>query len=124
MKKILIVEDDAITARIYKTCLEKEGYEVDVAGDGLTGFDRLIQFRPDGMLVDLMLPKMSGVEVIKKVRAIEAYRGMPIIAFTNAFVPAMVEQVKAAGASAVLDKATINGSILAASFREVLGSRE
>ena len=62
MKKILIIEDDPIVGHIYQTRLEKEGYEVDIAHDGQSGFYRIHEFKPDAVLLDLMLPKMNGVE--------------------------------------------------------------
>src|SRR6058998_1283800 len=92
MKKILIIEDDPIAAYIYRNRLEKEGYRVEVAVDGQSGFDRLVEFRPDGLLLDLMLPKTSGIELLKAIRNLEHFRGLPVIAYTNAFVPNMIEE--------------------------------
>src|SRR5437899_5368795 len=104
MKRILIIEDDPLTAKIYRGCLEKSGYEVDVAGDAQSGLDRLSQFQPQGILLDLMLPKVNGADLLKKIRAMEGFQNLPVIGFTNAFVPGMVEQMKAAGANQVFDK--------------------
>src|SRR5436853_3648061 len=103
MKKILIIEDDHITARIYRTLLEKEGYRVEVAADGQSGLERLMEFRPDGLLLDLMLPKTSGAELLKKIRALDYFQDLPVVAVTNAFVPQMVQDAFGAGATAVFD---------------------
>src|SRR5438034_11584985 len=87
MKRILIIEDDPLTAQIYRGCQEKSGYEVEVATDAQSGFDRLSQFRPEGLLLDLMLPNVSGTDLLKKIRATSGFENLPVIGFTNAFVP-------------------------------------
>jgi glucose-1-phosphate thymidylyltransferase len=69
MKKILIIEDDPIVARIYQNRLQKEACEVEIATDGQSGFYRIHEFQPDAVLLDLMLPKMNGVDILKKIRA-------------------------------------------------------
>ncbi|MCI0747622.1 MAG: response regulator [Verrucomicrobia subdivision 3 bacterium] len=107
MKKILIVEDDPIVAHIYQTRLEKEGYEVEIAPDGQSGFYRIHEFKPDAVLLDLMLPKMNGVEILKKIRAQGKFAQTPVIVFTNAYVPNMIHESFQAGATQVFNKATL-----------------
>src|SRR5439155_14370092 len=107
MKKILIIEDDPIVAHIYRTRLEKEGYEVEIAPDGQSGFYRIHEFRPDAVLLDLMLPKMNGVDILKKIRAQGQFCKTPIIVFTNAYVPNMIHESFGAGATQVFNKATV-----------------
>src|SRR5260370_30703219 len=107
MKKLLIVEDDPIIAHIYRTRLEKENYEVEIAPDGQSGFYRIQEFRPDVVLLDLMLPKMNGVEILKKIRAQPQFVKVPIIVFTNAYVPNMINESFQAGATQVFNKATL-----------------
>src|SRR5580765_1543515 len=107
MKKVLIVEDDTIVAHIYRTRLEKEGYEVEIAVDGQSGFYRIHEFEPDAVLLDLMLPKMNGVEILKKIRAQAKFKTVPIIVFTNAYVANMINEAFVAGATLVFNKATL-----------------
>jgi CheY-like chemotaxis protein len=107
MKKILIIEDDPIVAHIYQTRLEKGGYYVETCADGQSGFYRVHEFNPDGILLDLMLPKMNGVEILKKIRAQPKFSSVPIVVFTNAFVPNMIQEAYSAGASHVFNKATL-----------------
>jgi DNA-binding response OmpR family regulator len=107
MKKILIIEDDPIVAHIYQTRLEKEGYEVEISHDGQSGFYRIHEFKPDAVLLDLMLPKMNGVEILKKIRAQSQFGQTPIIVFTNAYVPNMIHESFGAGATQVFNKATL-----------------
>ena len=107
MKKLLIVEDDPIVAHIYRTRLEKESYEVEIAPDGQSGFYRIHEFHPDVVLLDLMLPKMNGIEILKKIRAQPQFLKVPIIVFTNAYVPNMINESFQAGATQVFNKATL-----------------
>jgi DNA-binding response OmpR family regulator len=107
MKKVIIIEDDPIVAHIYRTRLEKEGYSVETCADGQNGFYRIHEFNPDAVLLDLMLPKMNGVDILKKIRAQSKYGRIPIVVFTNAYVPNMIQEAFSAGASQVFNKATI-----------------
>jgi DNA-binding response OmpR family regulator len=68
MKKILIIEDNQIVANVYRNKLAVEGYQTEIALDGETGLKMMRTFQPDIIILDLMLPKMSGVDVIKEVR--------------------------------------------------------
>lgn len=107
MKKVLIIEDDPIVGHIYKTRLEKDGFEIEVCTDGQAGFYRTHEFHPDIVLLDLMLPKMNGIEILKKLRAQPQFSHLPVIVFTNAYVPNMIQEAFSAGASQVFNKATL-----------------
>lgn len=65
---ILVIEDDAAISRVLKLELEHEGYDVDVAADGLSGLERALK-EPDLVILDLMLPRMDGMEVCRRVRS-------------------------------------------------------
>lgn len=107
MKKILVIEDDPIIAHIYRTRFEREGYQVEISADGQTGFYRVHEFRPDAVLLDLMLPKMNGIDILKKIRAQGQFGKVPVIVFTNAYVPNMIQEAFGAGATQVFNKATL-----------------
>ncbi|HAM71956.1 MAG TPA: hypothetical protein DCM86_09970 [Verrucomicrobiales bacterium] len=107
MKKILIIEDDVIVSSVYKNLLEGKGFSVMVATDGQTGYYQMTEFRPDAVLLDLMLPKMNGVEILRKIRAQRQFQAIPVLVFTNAYVPNMVEVATQAGANFVFSKSTL-----------------
>src|ERR1043166_312091 len=98
MKKILIVEDDPIVANIYRSRFEKEGFEVQIAQDGQQGFFQVSGFKPDAVLLDLMLPKMNGLDVLRKIRAQKEFEQVPVYVLTNAYVTSMISDATAAGA--------------------------
>jgi CheY-like chemotaxis protein len=107
MKRILIIEDDPIITHIYRTHLENETYTVEACSDGQTGFERLEEINPDAILLDLMLPRMNGIDFLKKVRAQSKFASIPIVVFTNAYLPNMIQEAVSAGASHVYSKASL-----------------
>jgi CheY-like chemotaxis protein len=107
MKKVLIIEDDPIVSHIYCSRLEKEGFEVEVATDGQAGYYRLYESKPHAMLLDLMLPKLNGIDLLKKIRATREFEKLPVVVFTNAYVANMIHESFSAGASAVYNKSTV-----------------
>ncbi len=106
MKKILIIEDDQIVANIYRQKLAMEGFQVQIAPDGESGLQSVRNLHPDAVILDLMLPKLSGVDLMKKVRAEPAFEKLPIIVFSNTYLTNMVQDAWKAGATKCLSKAS------------------
>jgi len=79
MKKILIVDDEVAIRDLLSMLLKREGYNVQTAADGETGFSLAKSYKPDLVLLDLMLPDIDGHDVCKK---IHEYRNIPIIMIT------------------------------------------
>jgi two-component system response regulator MprA len=67
--RVLVVEDDLDIAGVLRRSLDKEGYEVRLAGDGQAALDQSTEFQPDAVVLDLGLPKLDGVEVCRRLRA-------------------------------------------------------
>lgn len=116
--RILIVEDDPVAARVYGQYLKRGGYHVMVATDGHTGLQKVGQLRPDGVLLDIMLPGMNGIEVLKQIRATNAE--LPVVVYTNGFVPLLVDEVVAAGATHVFNKISLTSQELSNAFDKSL----
>ncbi len=83
MKKILLVEDDKFLSNILKLKLEKSGFEVVDAFDGEEALKKLRAFRPDLMLLDIILPKKGGFELLTEMKGDEALSGVPVIIISN-----------------------------------------
>ena len=104
MKKILIIEDDQIVSNVYRNKLAVEGYQAEVALDGETGLKMMRTFQPDAIVLDLMLPKMSGVEVIKQIRSEADFSKLPIIVFSNTYLTNLIQDAWKAGATKCVSK--------------------
>ncbi len=81
-KKILIVDDDQIVSLTIKRVLELKGYQIAIALNGEEGLEKTKSSPPDLIILDLMLPKLSGEEVCKKIRQDEKLEHLPIIMLT------------------------------------------
>lgn len=81
--KVLIVEDDAAIAKLYKTELVSKGYQVEVAPNGDLGIAKAKQWHPDLALVDIMMPKTNGIDVLKAIKADPDIKNTIIIMLTN-----------------------------------------
>jgi len=80
--RVLIVEDEKALAEILEYNFKKEGYSVDTASDGEIALDKIIFKAPDLVILDWMLPKLSGIELCKKVRSNKKIKNIPIIMLT------------------------------------------
>lgn len=83
MTKIAIIEDDVAITQMYQLKFESDGFEVVTAENGLMGVELAEKTKPDVILVDLMMPEMSGQEVVARIRAADWGRQMRIIILTN-----------------------------------------
>jgi len=104
MKKVLIVEDDQIVANIYRNKFSVDGFDVEVALDGHAGLEMVRNFRPDAIILDLMMPKMSGVDFMKQIRAQPELKQLPVIVFSNTYLSNLVQDAWKAGATKCLSK--------------------
>ena len=121
MKKVLIIEDDQIIANIYRNKLSVEGFQVEIALDGEAGMTTMREFHPDAVLLDLMLPKVTGVELMKQMRAETDFAQMPIIVFSNTYLSNMVQEAWKAGATKCLSKASCTPKHVIEALRSTLG---
>ena len=106
MKKILIIEDDQIVANVYRNKLAVEGYQAEVAADGESGLKVMRTFQPQLIILDLMLPTISGVEVIREIRKEPDFIKTPIIVFSNTYLTNLIQDAWRAGANKCLSKSS------------------
>src|SRR5579862_4258147 len=104
--KILIIEDDQLVANIYRNKFALEGFAAETASDGDIGLELLQSFRPDAVLLDLVLPRVTGLEVMRKLRAQKEFQELPVIVISNTYLTNMVQEAWKAGATKCLSKAS------------------
>jgi CheY-like chemotaxis protein len=83
MAKILVVEDDPLMSRMYQKIFTFEGYEVEMAGDGEEGIEKVRSTKPTLVLMDIMMPKMNGLQALEKLKADPETKAIPVIMLTN-----------------------------------------
>ena len=98
--RAFVVEDDPDFRELVRDVLERAGWVVDVADDGIAALGRIRHVIPDVIVLDLVMPNLDGVEVLKLLRSTEVGRQIPIVVTTGARVDATVRDL----ASAVLVK--------------------
>ena len=119
MKKIVIIEDNEVIARLYENKLKAAGNTVHVAYDGLTGLELIHSVKPNLVLLDLMLPNMSGIEVIRKIRRDHRFTSLPIMAYSGADDDVLAEAV-AAGSTTVISKNEASLKEILEQFNELM----
>lgn len=78
-KKVLVVDDDRVIQQLLEVNLELEGYEVLTAGDGEQALVRVKEFSPDVVILDIMMPKLDGIEVCRRLKADPSTADLPVI---------------------------------------------
>ena len=81
--KVAIIEDDIAIVQMYRTKFESSGYEVETAGDGITGPQLIASFHPDVILLDLMMPNMGGLDMSAALRKQPEGKDAKVIVLTN-----------------------------------------
>jgi two-component system cell cycle response regulator DivK len=104
MTTILYVEDNELNRKIVRDLLKRTKYRLVEAHDGETGVAKALEIKPDLILMDIQLPKISGLDATKKLRAEAATANTPIIAITSFALSGDDVKAKEAGATAYLAK--------------------
>jgi len=120
MKKILIIEDESALQKTLGENLSQEGYQIVSALDGEIGLKLVRSESPDLVLLDLILPKLHGFDVLKKIRENLATKEIPVIILTNLESIQEVERAIELGATTYLVKANYSLEELSAKIKQIL----
>lgn len=123
MVKILVVEDDAALAEIYSIRLRAEGYEVLTAHNGEEGSVMVAQEKPDLVVADIMMPKVTGLDMIENIRQIPEIASTKVIMMTALGTEPEKERATALGALRYLVKSQVGIEDLVNTVHDVLGDR-
>lgn len=122
MKKVLIVEDDMALFNMYSVELKIKGYDVLNVNDGLQALSKAKEYRPDVILLDIMLPGMNGLNILAELKSDPQTLDMPVIMLTNYGSEDNVKKALESGAADYIMKYKILPSELADKIEVVLGS--
>jgi len=97
MEKLIIIEDEETLLNLLEKKLNQEGYEVDIAKNGEEGLEKIRSNKPDLILLDIVMPKMGGFEVMEILRKDEELKKIPIIIISNSGQPVELGRAKELG---------------------------
>ncbi|MEY2409755.1 MAG: hypothetical protein QOF48_2425 [Verrucomicrobiota bacterium] len=106
MKTVLIIEDDRAVAATYRHKFKEAGFNVEVAPDGIEGVRMVAALQPDAVVLDLLMPRLDGIEVLKFIRGHPEINATPVVVFSNSYMTNLVESAWRAGADECLMKAS------------------
>ena len=121
MKTIVFIEDESAIQKTLSSALEKEGFEIISATDGELGLRFAKEKRPDLILLDLILPKMNGFEVLTQLKAMDETKLIPVIILTNLEQIENIQKAIALGATTYLVKSNYNLEEVVAMIKKALG---
>jgi two-component system phosphate regulon response regulator PhoB/two-component system alkaline phosphatase synthesis response regulator PhoP len=119
-KKVMIVEDDEFLRSLNAKRLETEGFNVVVAVDGQNAIDLIPKEMPHLIFLDLLLPRVDGFEVLKKIKADSKTKDIPVIVFSNLGQKEDIEKAHNLGAADFLVKANFTLDDVVLKIKEVL----
>jgi DNA-binding response OmpR family regulator len=123
MKKILFIEDESALQKTFGEILSQEGYEMISASDGEIGLKLAKEKKPDLILLDLILPRVHGFDVLKKLKEDEETKEIPIIILTNLERIGDVDKALELGATTYLVKAQYSLEEVVTKIKQALSSK-
>jgi len=121
--KILVVEDETFLLDLYETKLEQSGYDVIKASNGEEGFSLATLEVPELILLDILMPKVDGYELLKKLKADDKTKNIPAIIFSNLSQKEEIEKGLKLGAKDYIIKTSITPTELEAKVKEYLKNK-
>lgn len=118
--KILLIEDEEIMLDLLQRKLAQEGYDISVARNGEEGLDMMKEFIPDLVLLDIIMPKKGGYEVMEEMSRDESLNKIPIIIISNSGQPVEIDRAQKLGAKDWLVKTDFNPQEVIAKVRKQL----
>lgn len=118
--KILIADDDTFFQKFYSTQLAEKGYEVDVASNGVEALEKLRSFKPNLLLLDIIMPEKDGFEVLSDKAADPSIKNIPVLVFSTLGQDADIKKATDLGAKSYINKSFFDFDILIKKIEEVI----
>lgn len=107
-KKILFVDDEPVVVKLMKTRIESRDFEVETAASGIEALEKLKNFHPDLVLLDVIMPEMDGFETCRRIKDAKETAHLPVILFTASQDAKLQKAAQKAGADKVVQKPFVN----------------
>ena len=124
VKKLILIEDEQSIRELYKRQFDLSGFQTDAFGNGKDGLAALSQNHYDIMLLDIMLPDINGLQILKEVKANEKTKEMPVFMLTNLGQEVTIKEGFALGAESYLIKASYTPDQIVQEINNALAKRQ
>lgn len=123
MIRLLLIEDEPLIIKMYSRALAAAGFEIAAATNGPDGLRLAVAKKPDLILLDIMMPMMSGLEVLQRLKKKDSLKDIPVIMLTNLSDEGEVRATTLLGAVAFIVKSEIEPKQLVAKVKEILANK-
>lgn len=120
MKTILFIDDDPVVTALYRNCLKNEGFDIQIAADGAEAAEKLRQRCPDLAILDLNMPGVSGVDVLRVIRTTPQLKHLPVIVFSSGYMLPLVKEAEQLGIHCMLTKSACPPKKLIAQVNDLM----
>jgi len=110
--KVLLIEDHQFLSELYAKNLKRRDYNVEIAKDGEDGLEKVKSFKPDVILLDIIMPDMNGIEVLKELKSSSKYKKIPVIVLTAVSDVEKMQECLDSGALGYITKGTSTEEII------------
>src|SRR6266699_1539286 len=121
---VFLVDDDSSTANLYSSKLEQAGFRTELAFNKQAACDVLPNLSADLIILNLMLPKRGGFELLEAIRSDSRHKDTPVLVLSNAYLPEMTQKALRAGSNKALSKSQCTSSELISVSRDLVGISE
>lgn len=120
---LFLAEDDPLLTKMYSAKFTKEGFRLLTAGDGQEAYDTITKNKPDFLILDVMMPKLSGLELLEKLRQESHFKDIPVMMLTNLTQKEEAQKALDLGAKEYLIKANLTPSQVVEKVKLHLGGK-
>ncbi|MCK5592382.1 MAG: response regulator [Candidatus Pacebacteria bacterium] len=118
-KKILIIDDEKLIVKAFEDHLKREGYDIEVAYDGEEGLTKAKEFKPDLILLDILMPKVDGITLLRDLKNSSETESIPVVMITNLESKENIDETNKLGSLVYLIKSNHDLSAVSKKIKEI-----